>query len=284
MTSAGPPTELRSERVEVPAFDFPEDAARAVALAARHGRWRARGEGTIREPTHARPDQAAAIISDELGRGGGWLSPATDDRPARLLRAAARRDARRHQCRGGGRRGRRAWDRRRAQGERPRTRRQERVPEPSSSASPIAAAILAAAAEIQATSVERVIRPDELIVQKMSTGGIELIVGMVHDPNFGPVLACGPGARTTGDDRRTSPSGSHLSPTSTSTRCCGRCNRSRCSRVAHDGPHHDVAAVEQLLMGVSATGRRPSRDRRARPKSRRGQPGWRIDRGRPGTR
>ena len=32
----------------------------------------------------------------------------------------------------------------------------------------------------------------------MSTSGIELIVGMVHDPSFGPVLACGPGARTTG--------------------------------------------------------------------------------------
>ena len=72
MTSSGRPAELGSEHVEVPAFDFPEDAARAVALAARHGRWRARGDGTLWEPAHARPENAAAIISDELGHGGGW--------------------------------------------------------------------------------------------------------------------------------------------------------------------------------------------------------------------
>jgi len=31
------------------------------------------------------------------------------------------------------------------------------------------------------------------VVQRMAEAGVEMIVGMVHDPQFGPVLACGAG-------------------------------------------------------------------------------------------
>ena len=34
---------------------------------------------------------------------------------------------------------------------------------------------------------------DRFLVQRMVTGGVELLVGVVHDPSFGPVLACGAG-------------------------------------------------------------------------------------------
>jgi acyl-CoA synthetase (NDP forming) len=53
----------------------PEDAARAVALAARHGRWRARPEGSFVAPSGCRPDQAAAFISAALADGSSWLEP-----------------------------------------------------------------------------------------------------------------------------------------------------------------------------------------------------------------
>ena len=35
-----------------------------------------------------------------------------------------------------------------------------------------------------------------LIVQPMAAAGVELIVGVVNDPSFGPVLACGAGGTT----------------------------------------------------------------------------------------
>ena len=76
MTQEGAPPELGSAAIEVPAYRFPEDAARAVALAARHGVWRTRPEGAVPAPPGCRPDEAAAIISEELANGETWMSPA----------------------------------------------------------------------------------------------------------------------------------------------------------------------------------------------------------------
>jgi acyl-CoA synthetase (NDP forming) len=76
MTSEGTPAELGSERARVPGYEFPEDAARAVALAAKHGRWRARPEQQPATAPDTRPEQAAAIISEQLAEGAAWLAPA----------------------------------------------------------------------------------------------------------------------------------------------------------------------------------------------------------------
>jgi acetate---CoA ligase (ADP-forming) len=250
MTSSGPPAELSSERVQVPVFEFPEDAARAVALAARHGRWRARGEGALWEPPDARPEQAAAIISGELGRGGGWLSPA---RAIALLNCYGLPLIDTRVVAGG----------------------EAAVAAAAELGTPVALkasarglvhktaagavklglldgrAILAAAGEIQANVHRAGHRPDGLVVQKMSTGGIELIVGMVHDPSFGPVLACGPGAKTTGVMKDMAV---RITPvTDLDAREMLRSLRSF-SILERDlgGPDRGVAAVERLLMGVSA--------------------------------
>jgi acetyl coenzyme A synthetase (ADP forming)-like protein len=59
MTDAGMPAELGSERVRVPGYEFPEDAARAVALAAKHGRWRARPAPTPIALDELHPERAA---------------------------------------------------------------------------------------------------------------------------------------------------------------------------------------------------------------------------------
>jgi acetate---CoA ligase (ADP-forming) len=75
MTATGPPPELVDDSASVPGFQFPEDAARAVAHAARHGRRRGRAAGV---PVHTpRPSVArgAAIISRELAQDGDWMSP-----------------------------------------------------------------------------------------------------------------------------------------------------------------------------------------------------------------
>ena len=76
MTSEGPPAELSAGDVRVPGYEFPEDAARAIALAAKYGRWRARPERSVGVPNGVRTDEAAAIVSRELAGGSRWLSPA----------------------------------------------------------------------------------------------------------------------------------------------------------------------------------------------------------------
>jgi acetyl coenzyme A synthetase (ADP forming)-like protein len=74
MTRERPPAELRSEQGWVPGYELPEDAARAVALAARYGRWRARPPRSQVELADAKPERAAAAISERLADGPGWLN------------------------------------------------------------------------------------------------------------------------------------------------------------------------------------------------------------------
>jgi acetate---CoA ligase (ADP-forming) len=142
MTGEGAPPELSSDDVEVPAYDFPEDAARAVALAARYGRWRAAPVGTLCQPASCRPVEAAAIISQELASGSSWLAPVS---VAALL-----------DCYG----------------------------------LPLTTGPLAPGPVGGANGAAGPGGPAAL------ANGVELTVGVVHDPSFGPVLACGAGGPT----------------------------------------------------------------------------------------
>jgi acyl-CoA synthetase (NDP forming) len=195
MTQEGTPHELGSAAIEVPAFRFPEEAARSVALAARHGVWRGRPEGSLVGPAGCRPDEAAAIISEALASGSSWLEPqavaallccyglslinsrqvpdvsgavaaATEMGVPVALKAVA--EGLIHKSDAGGV----ALD---LDG---------------------ADAVRIAGEEIK-TSVEQAGHTLEgLLLQPMAPSGVELIVGVVHDQSFGPVLACGAGGTT----------------------------------------------------------------------------------------
>jgi len=60
----------------VPAYAYPEAAARALARAARYGSWRSRPAGTVPELANLRAADAQSIIDSFLARmaGGGWLA------------------------------------------------------------------------------------------------------------------------------------------------------------------------------------------------------------------
>jgi acetyl coenzyme A synthetase (ADP forming)-like protein len=195
MTHEGPPAELSSESARVPGYEFPEDAARAVALAAKHGRWRARPEQEPPAFSDTRPNEAAAIISKQLAGGPGWLAP---DRMVALLgcyglplietrivtdAAAAARTAAEldvpvavkawasglvHKTDAGGVR--------------------------LDLASPDQ--VRAAASEIEGAVATAGYPLDGFLVQPMAPTGVELIMGVVNDHNFGPVIACGAGGTT----------------------------------------------------------------------------------------
>ncbi len=69
----------------VPAYAYPESAARALGHAAAYGAWRARPQGRIPQFAGLDPERARALAQDFLRRApaGGWLAPAS---AAELLR------------------------------------------------------------------------------------------------------------------------------------------------------------------------------------------------------
>ena len=233
----------------IPVYSFPEDAARAVGHAASYGAWRGAPAGTIPTLPDCRTAEAAAIIARALGAGAGWLEPFD---VAELL-----------DCYG--------------------------LPAPAARFVADAAAAGRAASELDgpvalkaiapglvhksdAGAVATGLRPSQVqraatrmaaaieragfsaagyLVQAMAPAGVELIVGVVQDRAFGPLIACGAGGTSTellGDvEVRLTP----LSDLDASEML-----RSLKLFPLLDGyrgaPRCDIAGLEQLLLRVSA--------------------------------
>ncbi|HEV8486058.1 MAG TPA: GNAT family N-acetyltransferase [Blastocatellia bacterium] len=59
----------------IPSFAFPEAAAAALARVTIYGEWRVRDPGWVPSLDGIRSDEARAVVTRALGRGGGWLTP-----------------------------------------------------------------------------------------------------------------------------------------------------------------------------------------------------------------
>jgi acetate---CoA ligase (ADP-forming) len=192
MDRDAPEYEAAAGAIRVPRYEFPEDAVRALAHAVRYSQWRKRPAGAVPEPEGSRPTEAAAIIAQALDEGEGWLSPGdvsalldcyglpllatrvvrTPDEAARAaaelggpvaLKAYApglvhKSDA------GGVRLGLDGTE-----------------------------AVRAAALEIDRMVTAHGHPLEGLVIQPMAPQGVELLLGVVSDENFGPVIACGAG-------------------------------------------------------------------------------------------
>ena len=181
LSAEGIPASLRSA-APVPAFDFPESAARALGRAAERADWLRRPAGTVPELDGIDLEAARAIVAEALAEAEeAWLAP---DRVRALLETFG----------------------------------VPLVPERLAQ-DPDGAA--AAAAELGFPAVVKTAVPgahktetggvaldlrDEdavraaaariggpVIVQPMIRGGAELLAGVVQDPVFGPLVAFGPG-------------------------------------------------------------------------------------------
>ena len=187
------PRELRTERLAIPSYSFPETAAIALARAARYRQWRDRRE-TYRPPFEdIRTDEAAAVVAAALARGEGWL---TQDEVGQICSCyglplvqqrivSTVEDAAAAAVEIGGKIALKAI----APGLVHKTE---------------AGAVqlnLNGAEEVRTAAREMSDRlnayghlPSGFVVQKMmDQKGVEMLVGVVHDPQFGPVLACGAG-------------------------------------------------------------------------------------------
>lgn len=173
-------------------FRLPEDAVRALAHAVEHQRWLVRPAGAVVELEGCQPEQAEHIVGHACAAESGWLS-AVDVQallrcygiPCLRTEFAATADA--------------------------------AVVIASRMGGPVALkasaaglvhksdaggvlldldgpeAVAAAARDIRRSVATAGYELDGLVVQQMSRPGVELLVGVVHDPSFGPVVACGAG-------------------------------------------------------------------------------------------
>lgn len=192
MSSRGAPPGLRTPGFSVPAFPFPESAAVALAHAARHGEWRQRGPGRLPRFEGLRRDRAASLVAEALGRGGGWLGPAETAEllgcyglPLAPARVAATPEA--------------AGQAAQALGGRVALKACAPGLVHKSDVGGVrlglqgAAEVRQAAQMMEAHLREQGIAATGFLIQTMVPQGVEMIVGVVQDPQFGPVVACGAG-------------------------------------------------------------------------------------------
>lgn len=185
MRAEGAPPSL----VKVPSYAFPEPAAIALARVTEYGEWRRKPEGIIPDFPDVRRDDARRPVDAALRRGGGWLTAGEvsalltaariDHAPSRL--ASTPRDVVRAAqeigfpvvIKGLG----------------PtllhKTERRAVVLN-----LPDADAVRTAAEDLSHRLGEEL---TGYIVQPMIAGGVEMLVGAVTDPLFGPVVVCGSG-------------------------------------------------------------------------------------------
>lgn len=189
----GAPAELRSsQHRNIPSFAFPETAAIALSRVARYREWRFRPESPLPVFEDIKRDEAAAVVATALIRGDGWLTneeiitllscyglPLIEQRVVRSAEAAAQAADELggevalkviapgvvHKTEAGG--------------VRLSLRGADQVRE--------------AALDIERHLSQYAQSVKGFVVQRMARSGVEMIVGVVHDQQFGPVVACGAG-------------------------------------------------------------------------------------------
>jgi acetyl coenzyme A synthetase (ADP forming)-like protein len=192
MSSRGVPTELADGDLRVPAYAFPEDAATALAHAARYSEWRSRPVPQPVQFADLRRDDAAGLVARALGRSGGWLDanevaelfacyglPLIEQRLARTPSEAG--DAAREL---GGEVALKAM----APGVLHKT--ELGLVRLGLSGE---GAVRHAAEELSQRLHAEGHAPPTFLVQPFVRDATEMIVGLVHDAQFGPVIACGAG-------------------------------------------------------------------------------------------
>jgi acetyl coenzyme A synthetase (ADP forming)-like protein len=244
------PRVVESDGIRIPHYPFPEEAARALSLVARYGAWRAAPEESVEEISGVDGDRAAATIATALAAQPGWMSP---EAVADLLACygiplVETRIAGSPEEAGGA----------------------AKVLGSEVALKAIAEGVLhksdAGAVRLHLKGPSQVERAGEQMaeaiertghhvsgfqVQRMAPGGVEMLVGVVQDQHFGPVLACGAGGTAT---ELLKDVAVRITPITKGD--ANQMVRSLKTFPQLDGyrgaPRADVAALEDVLLRVSA--------------------------------
>jgi len=201
LSSKGTPDTLRTEGLSIPSYPFPEDAARALAHAVRYGIWAETPEGVVPQYDDLRTSDAKALVADVLASletSGGtdksrWLLP---DEVAKLLgdyRIPMAEWRLADTAEGAGAAAVEIGGKVALKGVAPKL-----IHKTEAKAVVLnlegAAAVTQAATEMAARIAAQGTQVEKFFVQQMvPAGGVEMLVGVVHDKLFGPVVACGAG-------------------------------------------------------------------------------------------
>ena len=250
MSATGVPEALRDRDVRIPSYAFPEDAARALAHAVRYGVWRARPEGTVPAFDGLRREEAAAVVAEALAEGPRWLRP---DEVARLFScyglplaewrlAGSAEEAGRAASELGGPIALKAVAPTLVhKTEAGAVRLGLDGPAPvTAAAEEMAGAVRAAGHEV-----------DRFLVQRMVARGVEMLVGVVHDSAFGPVVAVGAGGTAVELLKDVQVRITPLTETDAEEMIRGL-QTAPLLRGYRGAPPADVPALEELLLRVSA--------------------------------
>jgi acyl-CoA synthetase (NDP forming) len=192
MSARGLPDALSAPGVRIPSYAFPEQAAIALAHATDHSEWRRRPVGNVPRFPGIREDEAAAVIAAALERGDGWLE---FEEIARLLACYGIPTATT------------------LRGDTPEGAAEAaaslRGPVVLKALGPVHKTELGAVrldvpvTEVAAEAADMARRIAEhgetlegFVVQELVPEGVEMLVGMTADPEFGPIVACGAGGVT----------------------------------------------------------------------------------------
>jgi acyl-CoA synthetase (NDP forming) len=193
MSSEHPPAELNPPGApHLPVFAFPENAARGLARAMAYGAWRDQPEGTVPVFTDVRMDEAAAVVAAALAAGEGWLAPGPLSALLDCYGVARAEEVTVTTPAEAGR----------VAGELGGAVALKAVVPGLTHKTEAGAVLLGLSSREDVTAAARRMRdalaaaghePSGFLVQRMVAGGIEMLVGVAHDPVFGPVVACGAG-------------------------------------------------------------------------------------------
>ena len=192
MSAEGLPVDLGERFSRIPSFAFPEEAAMALSRAATYGAWRAAPKGVVPDLGGIDSDQVSAILSRGLAEPG-WLPV---EEAAAVLAAYGVALV--------------PWRLGASPTEVARAAADLRGPLALKAISPrllhksdaggVALNLTGTrAVELAAKEMASALGGSSglgFLVQQMAPPGVELLVGVVHDPLFGPVLACGAGGTT----------------------------------------------------------------------------------------
>ncbi|MEA2683100.1 MAG: hypothetical protein QOK05_1428 [Chloroflexota bacterium] len=189
MSAEGVPADASGQSRHIPSFAFPEEAASAVALAVAYGAWRAAPRGQIPTLTGINQDLASALLAEAL-LDPGWMPI---EKAAAVLAAYGIPLS--------------PWRVARSTAEVGTVARElhgrlalKAISSRLLHKSDVGGVRLdldgAAAASAEAQKLQASLGSDNelaFLVQEMADPGVELLVGVVHDSLFGPLLACGAG-------------------------------------------------------------------------------------------
>jgi acyl-CoA synthetase (NDP forming)/GNAT superfamily N-acetyltransferase len=188
------PSLMRDQALRIPTFAFPEDAARALGHACRYVAWRQAPEAPPPELAGIDSNRAAAVIAATLAQGPGWMSPAAVSAllacyglaPAESIVVANPHDAGEGAKKLGGKVALKALV--------PGLIRKsdagavrldlEGAHQVEDAAKEVADQLESGGRHVQA-----------FMVQRMAPAGVEMLVGVVQDRRFGPVVAVGAAGR-----------------------------------------------------------------------------------------